>query len=88
MKYIFFLLIYFLFAQNTYANNPVESPTFDDILKRIIQDDKYIFDDKNINIKVPLFADNPVQVPIFVVFILIKNAKKFTFFKYKIKRHD
>ena len=52
MKYIFFLLIYFLFAQNTYANNPVESPTFDDILKRIIQDDKYIFDDKNINIKV------------------------------------
>ena len=75
MKYIFFLLIYFLFAQNTYANNPVESPTFDDILKRIIQDDKYIFDDKNINIKVPLFADNPVQVPIFVDAKAIKNAK-------------
>ena len=76
MKYIFFLLIYFLFAQNTYANNPVESPTFDDILKRIIQDDKYIFDDKNINIKVPLFADNPVQVPIFVDAKAIKNAKR------------
>ena len=80
MKYIFFLLIYFLFAQNTYANNPVESPTFDDILKRIIQDDKYIFDDKNINIKVPLFADNPVQVPIFVDAKAIKNAKRLILF--------
>ena len=80
MKYIFFLLIYFLFAQNTYANNPVESPTFDDILKRIIQDDKYIFDDKNINIKVPLFADNPVQVPIFVDAKAIKNAKRMVIF--------
>ena len=80
MKYIFFLLIFFLFAQNTYANNPVESPTFDDILKRIIQDDKYIFDDKNINIKVPLFADNPVQVPIFVDAKAIKNAKRLILF--------
>ena len=80
MKYIFFLLIYFLFAQNTYANNPVESPTFDVILKRIIQDDKYIFDDKNINIKVPLFADNPVQVPIFVDAKAIKNAKRLILF--------
>ena len=80
MKYIFFLLIYFLFAQNTYANNPVESPTFDDILKRIIQDDKYIFDDKNINIKVPLFADNPVQVPIFVDAKENKNAKRLILF--------
>ena len=80
MKYIFFLLIYFLFAQNTYANNHVESPTFDDILKRIIQDDKYIFDDKNINIKVPLFADNPVQVPIFVDAKAIKNAKRLILF--------
>ena len=80
MKYIFFLLIYFLFAQNTYANNPVESPTFDDILKRIIQDDKYIFDDKNINIKVPLFADNPVQVPVFVDAKAIKNAKRLILF--------
>ena len=80
MKYIFFLLISFLFVQNTYANNPVESPTFDDILKRIIQDDKYIFDDKNINIKVPLFADNPVQVPIFVDAKAIKNAKRLILF--------
>ena len=80
MKYIFFLLIYFLFAQNTYANNPVESPTFDDILKRIIQDDKYIFDDKNINIKVPLFADNPVQVPIFVDAKAIKIASRLILF--------
>lgn len=80
MKYIFFLLISFLFVQNSYGKNPVESPTFDDILKEIIQNEKYIFDDKNINIQVPLFADNPVQVPISVDAKAIKNAKKLIIF--------
>ena len=80
MKYIFFLLVSFLLVQNSYGKNPVESPTFDDILKEIIKDDKYIFDDKNINIKVPLFADNPVQVPIFVDAKAIKNAKRLILF--------
>ena len=36
MKYIFFLLVRFLLVQNSYGKNPVESPTFDDILKEII----------------------------------------------------
>ena len=80
MKYIFFLLVSFLLVQNSYGKNPVESPTFDDILKEIIKDDKYIFDDKNINIQVPLFADNPVQVPIFVDAKAIKNAKRMVIF--------
>ena len=80
MKYIFFLLVSFLLAQNSYGKNPVESPTFDDILKEIIKDDKYIFDDKNINVQVPLFADNPVQVPIFVDAKAIKNAKRMVIF--------
>ena len=53
MKYIFFLLVSFLLVQNSFGKNPVESPTFDDILKEIIKDEKYIFDDKNINIQVP-----------------------------------
>jgi sulfur-oxidizing protein SoxY len=79
MKYIFVLLVSFLLVQNSYGKNPVESPTFDDIIKNIIQNDKYIFDDKNINIQVPLFADNPVQVPIFVDAKAIKNAKKLLF---------
>ncbi|MBU0924790.1 quinoprotein dehydrogenase-associated SoxYZ-like carrier [bacterium] len=80
MKYIFFLLVSFILIQNTYAKNPVESPTFDDILKEIIKDEKYIFDDMNIKIKVPLFADNPIQVPIFVDAKAIKNAKKLIIF--------
>ena len=80
MKYIFFLLVSFILIQNTYAKNPVESPTFDDILKEIIKDEKYIFDDINIKIKVPLFADNPIQVPIFVDAKAIKNAKKLIIF--------
>ena len=80
MKYIFFLLVSFLLVQNSFGKNPVESPTFDDILKEIIKDEKYIFDDKNINIKVPLFADNPVQVPIFVDAKAIKNAKRLILF--------
>ena len=74
MKYIFFILVQFLLIQNSYANNPVASPTFDDILKEIINNEKYIFDDKNIKIKVPTFADNPIQVPIFVDAKAIKNA--------------
>ena len=80
MKYIFFLLVSFLLVQNSYGKNPVESPTFDDILKEIIKDDKYIFDDKNINVQVPLFADNPVQVPIFVDAKAIKNVKRMVIF--------
>jgi sulfur-oxidizing protein SoxY len=80
MKYIFFILVSFLLIQNSYGKNPVESPTFDDILKEIIKDEKYIFDDKNINIKVPLFADNPIQVPIFVDAKAIKNAKRLIIF--------
>ncbi|MDZ7817105.1 MAG: quinoprotein dehydrogenase-associated SoxYZ-like carrier [Aliarcobacter sp.] len=80
MKFIFFLLVSFLLIQNTYAENPVKSPTFDDILKEILKDEKYIFDDENIKIKVPLFADNPIQVPIFVDAKAIKNAKRLIIF--------
>jgi sulfur-oxidizing protein SoxY len=80
MKYVFFLLVPILFIQNLYAKNPIDSPTFDDILKTIIADDKYIFDDKNIKIKLPLFADNPIQVPILVDAKDIKNVKRLIIF--------
>lgn len=66
MKFIHLLILLFIFLQNLYAKNPVESPTFNDILKEIIKNEPYVFDDENIKIKVPTFADNPVQVPIFV----------------------
>ncbi|PLY07961.1 MAG: quinoprotein dehydrogenase-associated SoxYZ-like carrier [Arcobacter sp.] len=80
MKYLFNLILAIIFIQNLYANNPVVSPTFDDIMKEIIQNQKYIFDDKNITIKVPKFADNPTQVPIFVDAKKIKSAKRMIIF--------
>ena len=48
MRIIYFLLLSFLLIENIYASNPISSPTFDDILKDIIKNDKYIFDDENI----------------------------------------
>ena len=80
MKILYFLLLNFLLAQNIYAQNPIASPTFDDILKDIVKNDKYVFDNENIKIKVPLFADNPVQVPIFVDAKNIRNARKMILF--------
>ena len=50
MKIIYFLLLNFLLAQNIYAQNPIASPTFDDILKDIVKNDKYVFDNENIKI--------------------------------------
>lgn len=80
MRIIYFLLLSFLLIENIYASNPISSPTFDDILKDIIKNDKYIFDDENIEIKVPSFADNPIQVPIFVNAKKIKDAKRMILF--------
>lgn len=80
MKNIFFSLLLVLCSQNLFAKNPIESPTFDDIIKSIIGDEKYIFDDKNISLKVPKFADNPVQVPIFMDAKKIKDAKRVILF--------
>lgn len=80
MKNIYFILILLFFSQNIYAKNPINSPTFDDILKDIIKNEKYVFDDENIEIKVPSFADNPIQVPIFVNGKNIQNAKRMILF--------
>ena len=80
MKYIFLFIFSFLFIENLYGKNPIFSPTFDDIIKTTINNDKYIFDDENITIEVPNFADNPIQVPILVDAKKIKNAKQLILF--------
>ena len=46
MKPIHFLSFFFIFLQILYAKNPIPSPTFDDILKEIIKNDSYIFDNE------------------------------------------
>lgn len=79
MKHIFFFIAVFL-ATTAFAKNPIISPTFDNLVKSIIGEGEYIFDDKNITIKVPSFADNPVQVPIYVNATKIKDAKRLVIF--------
>lgn len=80
MKNILFLAAIFLAFINLEAKNPISSPTFEYILKETIGDQKYIFDDENIEMKVPSFADNPVQVPIYVNASKIKDAKRMILF--------
>lgn len=80
MKYIFLIISSLFLTVNLFASNPISSPTFDDILKDLIGEQKYIFDDKNIELSVPNFADNATQVPIFVDAKKIKNAKRVVLF--------
>ncbi len=80
MKNIFFALFLIITSQNLFANNPISSPTFKDIINDVIKGEKYIFDDKNIIVDVPKFADNPIQVPIFIDGKNIKNAKRMIVF--------
>lgn len=80
MKYIFLSIFTLFLTSSLYGKNPIASPTFDDIIKEVIQNDKYVFDDNNIDVSVPKFADNPTQVPIFVDGKKIKNAKRMILF--------
>ncbi len=80
MKSILIFATLILTMLNLEAKNPIVSPTFDDIIKITIGEDEYTFDDKNVQVKVPSFADNPVQVPIFVDASKIKNPKKMILF--------
>lgn len=80
MKHIFFFITIFLVFAHAQTKNPIVSPTFDTLIKSIIGEDEYIFDDKNIKIQVPNFADNPVQVPIFVDAKRVENAKRMVIF--------
>ena len=80
MKHIFLFIVIFLASLFAETKNPVVSPTFDNIVITIVDKEEYIFDDKNIIVKVPNFADNPVQVPIYIDARKIKNAKRLVVF--------
>lgn len=80
MKHILVFITLLFVITNLNAKNPISSPTFEHILKQVIGKDKYIFDDKNIKMKVPKFADNPVQVPVFVDASKITDAKRLVMF--------
>lgn len=61
---------------NLFAKNPIYSPTFDAIMLETLPNRAFTFDDENITIKVPNYADNPTQVPIFIDASKIVNAKR------------
>ena len=66
--------------QISFAKDPLNSPVWDETIKQMIGNDKYIFDDKNIKVNVPAFADNPLQVPIFIDATKIQNPKRLLVF--------
>ncbi len=75
---IFFLLL--IINQVSFAKDPLNSSVWTETIKQMIGDDKYIFDDENIKIDVPKFADNPLQVPIFIDATKIEKAKRLLVF--------
>jgi len=78
---IVFLLLLSINISSLYANeDPLDSPMWQDVKKMFLKKEAYVFDKKNIIIKVPTFADNPLQVPIYIDASYYKNAKRLLVF--------
>lgn len=74
--FILLLLSISCFAQK----DPLNSPMWNDVKKMFLKDEAFVFDSKNIIIKVPSFADNPLQVPIYIDASYYKNASRLILF--------
>lgn len=74
------ILLLAVFCSLLFAKDPLNSPMWEDVKNDLLGDSKFVFDDINIKIKVPSFADNPLQVPIYVDASFFKNAKKLYLF--------
>ena len=79
MKKLFFLFYSFL-SVVIYANQLPKVDMTNNIIKSVIGNEKYFIENSKIIIKVPDFADNPVQVPISIDASQIKNAKRLVIF--------
>lgn len=80
MRKFLMFIVFLTITLNLKAQTLIEPSTFNDISKPIIGDSKYTIDKENIKIKVPKFADNSLQVPIFVDASKVKNAKRMVLF--------
>ena len=81
-KNIFFkiLLVFVCFLSFSYAQkDPLSSPMWNDVIKMFFKNEAYVID-KNIIIKVPSFADNALQVPIYVDASYYKKAQRLLIF--------
>lgn len=74
------LFLLFILNQISYAKDPLNSPVWEETIQQMISNDKYIFDDENVKVNVPAFADNPLQVPIFIDATKIQNPKRMLVF--------
>lgn len=79
MKKLFFLF-YSILSVVVYANQLPKVDMTNDVIKSVIGNEKYVIDNSKVTIKVPIFADNPVQVPISIDASQIKNAKRLVIF--------
>lgn len=73
-------LFVLLLSVSAHAQNPIYSPTFDDLIQNTLHTQSYCFDDENITVNVPKFADNPSQVPVSIDASKIKVAKRMIVF--------
>ncbi|RXJ82314.1 quinoprotein dehydrogenase-associated SoxYZ-like carrier [Arcobacter sp. F2176] len=80
MKKFVFTIIFLIVNINLSADEIIDSSSFLDITKPIMGENKYVFDNKNIKIQVPKFADNSLQVPIYIDASKIMNAKRMLIF--------
>lgn len=80
MKKILTFIVSITIALSLNASEKIDSDTFNEIAKPIIGDKKYVLEKEKIKIKVPNFADNSLQVPIFVDASKIKNSKRMVLF--------
>ncbi|NQY21951.1 MAG: thiosulfate oxidation carrier complex protein SoxZ [Campylobacteraceae bacterium] len=79
---IFFrvLLVFVFLASYSHAQkDPLNSPMWNDVIKMFFKNETYIID-SNIIIKVPSFADNALQVPVYVDASYYKNAQRLLLF--------
>ncbi len=75
------ICILLLFSISCFAQkDPLNSPMWNDVKKMFLKDEAFVFDSKNIIIKVPSFADNPLQVPVYVDASYYKNASRLILF--------
>ena len=71
-------ILIFVFLTTLLADpkDPFHSLSFDYYVKKFLPDIEYIFDDNNVIVSTPRFADNPAQVPIMVDARSIYRAKR------------
>lgn len=75
------ILILLLFSLTLFAkSDPLNSPMWEDVRKMFLKNEAFVFENKNIIIKVPSFADNPLQVPVYVDASYYKNATRLILF--------